>query len=332
MSRSEGLTNRSAPDGGKSFPLSGDLIDGRQSREWLTHALARTREPVRICSGYLRSEALLALLADASDELQGRILVRWQFGDLVSGASDLAAYPIAKDWGLEFSVRQDFHGKVFSIPDQGIVVGSANATLAGLALKDQANYEVCTRVEASNGNLQLVDDFFAGAVVVTDALFEEMSAAVAGAPSNMDLAASWPLALMNKLEAPKAVGRLLSSECLWAAPEWIPALPGRDDGIQHDRQLLGLVAGAASKKLANHQFVQLKIYRWLVKTVRDAGGEIYFGELSAALQSSLLDSPALSRLDVKSLVQNLIVWCAEMPECKMQIDRPRHSQRIRIIN
>jgi hypothetical protein len=327
-SRPSLLESGAAPDSEARYPLSGELMDGRQSRDWLTHAIAKAHAPIRICSGYLRSEALLALLVNASNGLQGRILVRWQFGDLLSGASDLAAYPIARDRGLQFAVRQDFHGKVFAIPDQGIVVGSANATLAGLALKHHANLEVCTRVEASDTNIQLVDALFDSSVLMSDELFKEIEVAVGDAALAKDVAATWPKALAYKLETAEAVDRLLISECLWAPPEWLADSPASAEGRHHDQQLLGLPPGPMSKELANRQFSRARIYRWLIKTVRDAGGSIYFGELSMALQKGLLDNPDLSRRDVKTLLQNLLIWCGEVSVCEIYIDRPQYSQRI----
>ena len=57
-------------------------------------------------------------------------------------------------------------------------------------------------------------------------------------------------------------------------------------------------------------------------------GEMYFGELTAVLQDSLLDDPGVHRRTVKSLLQNLLTWCEALGIERVTVDRPRHSQRI----
>ena len=314
-----------------SFPLFGELIDGGAAREWLKRSLATTQASISVCSAYLRSEALLAVLPHTTVRLQGKILTRWQLGDLLSGASNLDAYRVARDRGLTFAVRLDFHGKVFCIPDQGIVVGSANATLAGLALKPQANQEICTRVEASAQNGWLVDQLFADATPLTDALFDEICSAVEDAAINPKPTSEWPAHLMAKLEAPEAVDRLLVSECLWASPEVMGADSDAVVAAEYDQELLGLAQRTADKNLATQRLVRARVFRWLLGTLVNAGGECYFGELSAALHNALLDSPAPNRRDVKSLLQSLLCWIEALPACGVAVDRPRHSQRVRLV-
>jgi hypothetical protein len=127
-------------------PFSGRLVDGPYAAKWLIEALLKSDQPVDLCSAFLRSEALVSLLPKNRNFVGGRILARWQLGDLQAGASDLYSYVVAKKLGFKFFIRQDFHGKVFSVPKIGTIVGSANATLAGFGLKEDGNAEVCTLV------------------------------------------------------------------------------------------------------------------------------------------------------------------------------------------
>ncbi|MBU0587162.1 MAG: hypothetical protein KJ852_01215 [Gammaproteobacteria bacterium] len=310
-------------------PFSGQLVDGKQAYNWLIDALPRVERPVSLCSAFLRSEALLALFPNSTGLEKGRILVRWQLGDLQAGASDLQGYSVAKDLGFKLFVRQDFHGKVFSLPGIGVVVGSANATSAGFGLKASSNAEVCTLVPSLDSNLSLIDDLFESAVQVDDSLFEEISEALMQAPANGAEFGQWPKELMQKLQPPLPVNWLLVSECL----SFLPSRNGSglwNVSKEEDRHLLGLRDVPISTDCLTVAFTSLKLYHWLVETLRRSVGELYFGSLSVELHNSLLDDPGICRRDVKDLLQVLLAWCEFLPDCRVVIDRPKHSQRIRL--
>jgi hypothetical protein len=311
--------------------FSGRLIDGREAADWLTSAIAASPCYISLCTAYLRSDALSSLLAGRTNELSGRILVRWQLADLMSGASDLRAYHVAKASGLQLLIRLDFHGKVFAIPDRGIVVGSANATLSGFGLRAESNEEVCTTLPALPENLAHIERLFVGAVLVDDELFAEISAAVQNLPleSRVDDAIEWPEGLLSKLRATPLVDRLLLSEFFCSGPQLSPSgyfsvLDGSD------RKLLSLVLPQMSAAVAVGRLRKTKAFRWLCQCLERAGGQLFFGALTVALHDSLLDDPATYRRDVKVLLQHLLAWCEAIPEAGVLVDRPKHSQRVRL--
>jgi hypothetical protein len=313
---------------GSAHAFSGVLVDGKQGAAWLLDSMANASSSVSLCSAYIRSEALAQLLA-SSRMGQGRILVRWQMSDLRSGASDLDAYTLAKGAGLEFAVRLDFHGKVFSVPGRGLLVGSANATLSGLGLRGGANEEVCTVVPDLPENLALIDGLFAGAVTLNDELVGTIRQALLDAPEGATEASAWPPLLMRLLTPQRIVDRLLADECLWSAPRIMDGLLHDVDG--HDQGLLGLTPSPTAIASARHCFQASSVYKWLVQRLEKSGGESYFGSLSEALQNSLLDNPGVHRREAKTLLQNLVTWCELMPDCGVLVDRPRYSQRIRLV-
>ena len=260
---------------------------------------------------------------------QGRILARWRLGDLLSGASDLAAYPLAKQLGFTFFVRQDFHGKVFSVPGSGIIVGSANATLSGFGLKKSANSEVCTLVPDSLENQSLLSEIFEGSIEMTDAIFQEISAVVREAEMSQDLKQDWPSELIDKLQAPEFSGRLLFSECLVSIPSLDASgnIVGLDD---RDLQLLGVSAQGLDSGALARAFKGTRIFRWLSHTLKASEGELYFGALTERLHNTLLDDPVVYRRDVKTVLQTLLQWCQLLEAAGVIVDRPNHSQRVRL--
>jgi hypothetical protein len=251
-------------------------------------------------------------------------------GDLLSAASDLDAYPLAKQLGLTFYIRQDFHGKVFSIPGSGVIVGSANATLSGFGLKESANSEVCTLVPDSEANQALLDEIFDGAIEMTDALFREISSVMGSATMNTTEEMEWPSELLDKLQNMEFSGRLFLSECFVSTPvlDESGELLSLDE---RDLHLLGINGIDRNSDALRRAFKTTRIYRWLVHTLKSSGGELYFGALTESLHNTLLDDPVVYRRDVKIVLQTLLQWCQLLGGIGVLVDRPNHSQRVRII-
>lgn len=314
-------------------PFTGRLMDGSEAAAWLTAGVSGFAGNVSLCSAYLRAQALETLLAGRAPGLRGRVLVRWRLSDLLQGASDLQAFQVAQRAGLELLIRLDFHGKVFCVPGLGVLVGSANATLSGLGLRSQSNEEVCTLVPSSPENVAHIERLFMGAVVVDEQLFAEISEAVQAA-SEVDgapVSDEWPAALLKKLQWLPAVDHLLASECLWSAP--VPGLGASIDLLNvHDRELLGISQSTVPLSEVAHKLQQTKIFRWLTQSLERAGGQQFFGALTDALHRSLLDDPMPYRFEVKALLQYLIAWCEAVPALGVVVDRPQHSQRVRLLH
>lgn len=59
--------------------------------------------------------------------------------------------------------------------------------------------------------------------------------------------------------------------------------------------------------------------------------ELYFGEASVLLHNVLLNDPKPYRKEVKELLGNLLRWIEILKYEEICVDRPKHSQRIRLI-
>lgn len=308
--------------------LQGQLISGVQAFEWLKANICLSRGPIALCTAYLRSEALEQLFSEVKNPLQGKLMARWQLNDLISGASNLEAYYYAKRLGLDFYIRQDFHGKVFSIPEGGIIVGSANATLSGFGVREQSNEEVCTLVESTTTNQALVDTLFTAAIMVTDSLFTEIESAVNRHAAVKAANPEWPIGLLDKLLPNTVRNKFFVSECLIAFP--IAASEGLiliDNPA--DRELLGVSQPNMQIEELRRAFTALNIYKWLQLQLSQAQSPLFFGELSSALHDALIDDPKVYRREVKQILQVLLSWCEEL-ETDVVVDRPNYSQRVQL--
>lgn len=316
--------------------LTGKLMDGNDAYHWIADALSGIGGPIDICSAFLRSEALISMLQGAPNPLSGRILVRWRLNDFLAGASDFEAYEIALSHGMAVYMRLDFHGKVYSIPPHGVIVGSANATLSGLGLTHASNAEICTLADCDEGNQQMIDGLYASATLVDRAFLSDLKGAYEQNGQGLSCDQEWPGNIVSRLSKKRAVTSLLVDECLWGGPNWlVSASTEVAPNMLHDQALLGIFPEGAPFTLSNASLkVHLRgtaIYHWLVASIERNGGEIYFGQLSALLHSSLADDPSPSRQGVKQLLQNLLEWVSALKLAEMAVDRPRHSQRIRLL-
>lgn len=295
---------------------------------------------ILVISAYLTVDGLRELLADVPPTNRVRILARWQPGDLASGASDLASFDFAHARGWRFFTCQSLHAKAFGFGGQAIFIGSANLTRRGFSVgADNGNIEILTRVPATAENIGFLERMFDDAIEIDSALVErarewlEAHASPSGAEAADDTPV-WPL-----LESERALGRqhvdnLTVSECFLTDGSWIPAaLAGHTASAaeqEHDASMLGQVE-LAHRCAVTRAIRQTKVFRWLEHQLREAkDNTLYFGELTARLHDALIDDPRPYRRDVKTLLVFLLAWMKAYPECGVRVDRPNHSERVRL--
>lgn len=320
-----------------AYPLQGQLISGPELEGWLRDTIATTRHEALLCSAYIRSAAFVRLVSSRTlaEPLRASVLVRWQAPDLLSSASDLALFPVCRERNIDLFLKLDFHGKVYAVPPTGIGVGSTNATASGLGFGIHPNAEMNTLVTCTDENLRIVRSQFNGATRITDQLYERIRLELEVMQKGRVQNTQWSSEVMSLLQPPTSAESLLVDECLATDGGWwnqghgsIP-VPGAD----HDLRLLGLVGGAQGELQLQAALRQTKCVRWLTERVRQAPAcELYFGALSSALHDALLDDPGPRRAEVKTLLQNLLSWVqlARLPE--LSVDRPNHSQRVRLLS
>ena len=74
-----------------------------------------------------------------------------------------------------------------------------------------------------------------------------------------------------------------------------------------------------------------KAYLWLLNTVKDSGGYMYFGALSEKLHNALVSDPKPYRKDVKVILSNLLSMIEVLEMEEITIDRPNYSQRVSLV-
>lgn len=291
------------------FPFAGQLIDGPQSFSWLNEALPKLEGEASFCSAFLKENVLVEFSKLLPQNSKVRILARWQIGDLLANASDLEAYTFSKKMGWDFYIKLNFHGKVFWVPNSGMLVGSANATASGLGLRSDSNSELGTIVDQSENNVRVVRNLFTSAVKVNDSLYEQIHQAL-----NNGIKVSerfdWPpelLRLMDPVDC--SIAEFFISECFSSdgnellSPEF--SITG---DVARDLSLLGIHSGYISRDIVIKHFLASKMFKWTLAQVLQNPEGARFGTITAALHSALLEDPSPHRREVKEIVKNLYSW------------------------
>lgn len=316
------------------YKFSGDLIDGKSAYLWLVDNSKNVNGNISICSAFLRSSIIDDLSKNFHRDASVRVMVRWQLGDLLAGASDLNSYQLCSELGWKFFISLKFHGKVFHLPSQGILVGSANATESGFGLLSNSNSEACTIVAENDSNIEFVNHLFENSIEMNDDLFEKMQAIFDQALIEKD-SLDWPKEILGELTKFNGLDKkLFISECFKSNGEELLAFPSHlSQDAKSDLSLLGLVDMHPSLESVGKQFTTTKIFSLLEELLDEKGGEIYFGALTSALHDWLVEDPAPHRREVKVLVKNLYCWIASLGSdvTGLAVDRPNHSERIRKI-
>jgi len=276
-------------------------------------------------------------MPEVSAAVPVRILARWRLADLITGASDLLAFELARSKGWSFYIKQDYHGKLYRLDPAGILVGSANLTSSGLGLLPSGNDEISVCVASDISAARQVEALFGRSIHVTDLLYERIKEVVEQADPVKAEIPEWPSDLIQVITDSKpSISALFVDECIFSfsPAELLEANSGsRTPTVLHDLSVLGIPENITPRKsMVKSLFLKSKGLRWLYGAVQSEGGEAYFGRLSALLHDSLLDDPAPYRSSVKALLSNLLNWTSELDCSELIVDKPNYSQRVRTNN
>ena len=72
-------------------------------------------------------------------------------------------------------------------------------------------------------------------------------------------------------------------------------------------------------------------YLWLLNTLKENNGCLYFRALTEKLHNALVSDPKPYRRDAKKMLANLLKLIIELEMEEIEIDQPNYSQRITLV-
>lgn len=106
--------------------------------------------------------------------IEKRLVVRFRYDDIRTGASDLELYEYCKNHNWKLYFQLDLHVKAYIFDDGRCISGSANLTNAGMGITNRHNDEMCSLYEIENQDLLKIYTFLDDAILMEDGIYKIM--------------------------------------------------------------------------------------------------------------------------------------------------------------
>lgn len=274
---------------------------------------------VRIITAYCKEASFKYLNSCISNGVvDKKMLVRFRMDDILKGSTDFSVVKSGIDSGWKVFIRFDLHAKTYIVDNKRGLVGSANATNSGLSIGKNGNMEIATMVDIEAKDIEKIDKLFNDAIKVDNDLLLKMKTQIdevkmPGAKETH----SWDASITTLFNP--HIDTLFSYEM----PEDFKLVDGEQFPFM-DETFTGDI------EKFKESFRWSNAYLWLMTTLEENEGCLYFGSLTEKLHNAMISDPKPYRKDVKLMLANLLRLIEELEMEEIIIDRPNYSQRVRL--
>ncbi|MBY0086983.1 phospholipase D-like domain-containing protein [Brevibacillus brevis] len=298
------------------------ILHSSDVKRKLEYELRNTNSDVVIVSAFVKVDALKYIDKLIPATVSSKtLLVRYRLEDIINGSTDMGIFSFCKCNNWRMYINFDLHSKIMVFDSQRVIIGSANITSSGLGLDRNPNIESIVTIDATASEMRKIGYLIDSSKELSQEMFEKMKEHI----SKLEL----PKTLLQNYQWDNEIQEIFATgvEFLWTADMIFSHSP--QEICQHDLELLE-ISEPYSLSDVKRKFMRSKPYRWLKVAVGKE--EVYFGELTAKLHDALMDDPKPYRRNVKLLLSDLLKWIEELNVEDIVVDRPNHSQRIRVIS
>lgn len=281
--------------------------------------LKAATESVQIISAYCKEDAISKLNNYISSKVEEkRIMLRFRLDDIIKGSTDFSVIDFCRSKGWKVYIRFDLHAKTYIVDRKRGFVGSANATNSGLNLISHGNMEMGTLVDIDEFDMNKIEALYKDAVFVDDSVYEKLKIQYRDVESSESgTIYAWNDEIRN-LFNPR-ISTLFSHE-----------LPEKDKYVQGDVISFLETTYTGDEVALREAFRWSNAYLWLLNTLKENNGCLYYGAITEKLHNALVSDPKPYRKDVKQLLSNLLTLVEELHMDEIVIDKPNYSQRVRL--
>lgn len=282
--------------------------------------MTAAEESVQIITAYCKEKTIKSLSNYISKNiLDKKIMIRFRLDDILKGSTDFQILRYCMDSGWKVYLRFDLHAKTYILDNKRGIIGSANVTNSGLSLGKSGNIEMGTLVDIELPDLDKIAKLYRDAILVDEQLYQRLKRQYEASASTKSETASWNNDITSLFKP--HVDSLFSYELPESGSvrkgDYIAFLDIMYDGnIEEVRRL----------------FRWSSSYLWLLTTLEENDGCLFFGALTEKLHSVLITDPKPYRREVKLLLANLLRMVEDLEMEEIIIDRPNYSQRVRLKN
>lgn len=293
--------------------LANEILDSVKKE--LQHATSS----VRIITAYCKASSFMYLNKCINDDVTDKkILIRFRMDDILKGSTDFEVIENGFNNGWDVYVRFDLHAKTYIVDNKRGIVGSANATNAGLSIGKNGNMEMATLVDIEPGDIEKIKKLYNDAIQMNPEILDKMRRQIENANTRkIQERYRWDTSIENMFNP--HIDVLFSHEL----PERYALIDGEYITFMDE------IYDGNIEKLKT-AFRWSNAYLWLLMVLKENGGSMYFGELTEKLHKAMVSDPKPYRKDVKSMLSNLLFLIEQLKMKEIIIDRPNYSQRIRL--
>lgn len=282
--------------------------------------LKRATTSVQIITAYCKEPSLTYLNNCVSEDVKDkRLLVRFRMDDILKGGTDFSIIECGKTLGWKVYIRFDLHAKTYIVDNKRGMVGSANITNSGLSIGRNGNMEMATLVDVEQKDIEKINKLFDDAILVDSVLLDKLKSQIDVVDLKDKMKShSWDDSITTMFKP--CVDTLFSYE-----------LP--EDFILSEGEYFSFLDEIYTGDIQRFKesFRWSNAYLWLLTTLKENEGCLYFGQLSQRLHNALISDPKPYRRDVKLMLANLLNLVEKLEMEDVIIDRPNYSQRIRMV-
>lgn len=293
-----------------SILMSNEIINA------VTNELKSATTSVQIITAYCKEKTFNYLNGCIMPSVEDkRLLVRFRLDDIIKGSTDFSVVECGLQSGWDVFVRFDLHAKTYIVDNKRGLVGSANATKSGLSIGKTGNMEMATLVDIEPKDVEKIEKLYRDAIKVDSFLLEKMKKQLSGIDLEKKTVHSWDTSITTLFNPhiDTLFSYELPEEIIFQDGDYISFL---DENYQGDKEKI------------KESFRWSNAYLWLLNTVKENGGSMYFGEISSRLHDAIVSDPKPYRRDVKQMLANLLKMIEELEMEDFIIDRPNFSQRV----
>lgn len=296
------------------------LLFSNEILQAVNKELRSAQESVQVITAYCKESTIKRINNEiSSDVREKKIIVRFRLDDLIKGGSDFSILEFCINEGWNVYIRFDLHAKTYIVDNKRGIVSSANATQSGLSNGALGNVEMGTLVDVESQDLEKINGLYQGAIQLdndTFNLFKTQYEAISDFAGGKTM--SWNTDIV-RLFNPR-VEHLFSHEL----PDSNSFLNGEYIGF-----LDTIYSG--DREEIKENFRWSNAYKWLLMSLEENNRCLFFGAIASKLHDALITDPKPYRKDVKRLLANLLSWIETLEMEEVEIDRPNHSQRVRLV-
>ncbi|MBE0448144.1 MAG: phospholipase D family protein [Actinobacteria bacterium] len=300
-----------------------NLLSAEQVKSELENEFS-TAQQIIIISAYITMPAVDWLITSISRNCQHVdvfIVARVTPVDVISGSTSLKALRACLDRGYNVYILHSLHAKIYLVDKKTMYVGSSNFTSNGLKIFGEGNLEALLQVMPNDKDMEFIDNILRVSIQIDIASLTKMEDFVASYEQKPgdEIPYKWPVYI-----SPSTDGLWVSDFPLLRLGDYVNS----NDSHNEFSRILLTQKTAEKKELLR----KTRIYSWLIDTLRsEESYECYYGKLSKIIHDALQDDPAPYRKDVKQLLSNLLEFIEMVSLEEIVVDRPNHSQRLRLI-